>query len=157
MGRAVTGLSVGLLIAFCLWMATYRSHGPLQRGRIGWIYGTAVAVQAVHLLEEHLAGFQREFPDFWGYGWSDTLFVRFNLVALGIFVLAGIGLFSRVRLSLLFVWFMALVGGLGNGLLQIGVTIGRGAYFPGSITGVVHLGVGVLLLRELNRTDEASL
>ena len=135
MGPAVAVLSVGLLISLVLWLANYRSYDRVRIGRIRWIYGAAVVVQ--------------EFPNLWGYGWSDALFAGFNLVALGVFVLAAIGLFLGVRLALLLVWFMAIVGGLGNGLFHTAMTLSRGAYFPGFYTGLLHLVVGVLLLREL--------
>ena len=149
MGPAVAVLSVGLLISLVLWLANYRSYDRIRIGRIRWIYGAAVVVQAIHFAEEYFNGFQREFPSLWGYGWSDALFAGFNLVALGVFVLAAIGLFLGVRLALLLVWFMAIVGGLGNGLFHTAMTLSRGAYFPGFYTGLLHLVVGLLLLREL--------
>jgi hypothetical protein len=149
MGPAVTGLSVGLVVAFALWIASYESLDRVRSGRIQLLYGAALAVQILHFLEEYVTGFQREFPGFWGYEWSGSLYVTFNLVALGVFLLAGVGMLAGVRLAFLLVWFMAVVGGLGNGVLHTAVTLSRGTYFPGSLTALLHLVVGVALLREL--------
>jgi hypothetical protein len=149
MGSAIIFLSIGLLISFSLWITNYSKLDRVRRKRVLIIYGAAVALQAVHFLEEYRTGFQREFPGLFGYEWSDSLFATFNLVALGVFFLAWVGLLAGIRLSFLLVWFMTVVGGLGNGIFHIGVSLSRGAYFPGSMTAVVHLVVGVLLLREL--------
>lgn len=148
MGRAVIGLSAGLVIAYFVWISNYDVvYGP--RRRISLIYGVAVGLQGLHFLEEYLTGFWTEFPSFWGYEWSNELFATFNLVWLGIFVLAGVGLVAGVRLSYLVVWFMAIVGGIANGVLHTMASLTRGAYFPGSVTAVGHLVVGVLLIKAL--------
>lgn len=70
MGPAVIALSVGLVISYVVWLNTFKRAVASNR-RVTMIYGVAVLVQVLHLLEEYVAGFQRELPSMWGYEWSD--------------------------------------------------------------------------------------
>jgi hypothetical protein len=48
--------------------------------------------------------------------WSDARFVTFNMLWLAAFVLAGLGVYRRVRSAYLIVIFLALIGGVGMAL-----------------------------------------
>jgi hypothetical protein len=148
MGPAVIALSVGLIIAYAVWLNTL-NHAIGGNTRVTVIYGVAVLVQALHLLEEYLTGFQRQLPSIWDSEWTDHQFLTFNLVWLTIFAMAGFGVAFGVRLAFLVAWFMAIVGGVGNGLFHITLSVFTGGYFPGLATGTVHLVVGVLLIAAL--------
>lgn len=61
--------------------------------RVVALYLVAVAVQALHVLEEFRTGFHRSFPLVIGLKpWSDAFFITLNLVALALFVLFGAAL-----------------------------------------------------------------
>ncbi len=59
MESAVILLSVGLLIAYLLWITTNRKNGPAA---ILPMCLLAIAVQCRHFTEEFLTGFQRQLP-----------------------------------------------------------------------------------------------
>ena len=61
-------------------------------------------------------------------------------------ILAAFGVRRNMRFSLLIVWFTALVGGIGNGVLHLYLSYRSGAYFPGTIGTLVGLPVGVALI-----------
>jgi hypothetical protein len=60
MGRATTVLSVGLVIAYLLWLATRWKNDPAA---VLPLYLLAIAVQCLHFTEEFLTGFQPPIPD----------------------------------------------------------------------------------------------
>jgi hypothetical protein len=144
MGRATTVLSVGLVIAYLLWLATRWKNDPAA---VLPLYLLAIAVQCMHFTEEFLTGFQRQFPMLTGYEWSDAQFVTFNMAWLAVFVLAGLGIYRRMQLAYLVVLFLALAGGVGNGVGHLSVTQKR--YFPGAATAPLCLVVGIALLTRL--------
>ncbi|HZS10545.1 MAG TPA: HXXEE domain-containing protein [Blastocatellia bacterium] len=148
MGVAMMGLNVGLVIAYLVWLSREDGRGS-GSSKVLSIYLTGIAVQCAHFCEEYLTGFQTRFPGLAGYRWSDGLFVAFNLIWLCWFVLAAVGGLYRVRLAYLVVWFFALAGGIGNGIVHPVLSIIQGGYFPGLITSPAHLIIGILLTRAL--------
>lgn len=146
MGRAAALLSVGLVIAYLLWVAARWKNDPAA---VLPMYLLAIAVQCLHFAEEYVTGFQRQFPKLIGYEWSDARFVTFNMAWLAVFVLAGLGIYRRVQLAYLVALFLALAGGVGNGAghLLLGAT--QGKYFPGMATAPFCLLMGIALLTRL--------
>jgi len=55
----------------------------------------------------------------------------------------------KIGLSYLIVWFYAIVGGIGNGIMHPILSLRQGGYFPGLITSFASLGVGIKLINEL--------
>jgi hypothetical protein len=112
-----------------------------------------VVVQCAHLLEEYRTGFYRVFPPVFGADpWSARRFLTFNVVWLIVFLIAGFGLVRGRRGAYLVAMFLALGGGVLNGLGHIALSIREGGYFPGAYTGVLALVVGtVLAYRVLGR------
>jgi hypothetical protein len=152
MGPAVMGLNVGLVVSYLAWLNGV--YPKADACRVGSLYLVGIAVQCLHLCEEYLTGFHAMFPEWaFGYRWSDRLFVSFNLIWLSVFVLAAWGVFNNVRLAYLVVWFFALIGGVGNGIFHPVLSVIRGGYFPGLVTSLPHLVVGVLLVIELVKRD----
>jgi hypothetical protein len=131
MGRATTVLNVGLVIAYLLWLATRWKNDPAA---VLPLYLLAIAVQCLHFTEEFLTGFQRQFPMLNGYEWSDAQFVTFNMAWLAVFVLAGLGVYRRMQLAYLVVLFLALAGGVGNGVGHLLLSVTQRRYFPGAGT-----------------------
>jgi len=146
MGRATTLLSLGLVIAYLLWIAGRWKNDPRTVLPIPLL---AIAVQCLHFTEEYFTGFQRQFPRLIGQEWSDARFVAFNMTWLAVFVLAALGVYRRVPLAYLIVLFLALAGGVGNGAGHLILSATRGGYFPGLVTAPLCLLAGIGLLARL--------
>lgn len=147
MGRAVSPLSAGLFIAYGIWLT---GRWKNDAGRVLPVYLLAVAVQCLHLTEEYLAGFYRQFPKLMGGGsWSDALFVTFNMLWLAVFVLAGVGVYRRWQMAYVAVIFLALIGGVANGVAHLLLSAMYWRYFPGVVTAPLCLLVGIAVLVKL--------
>jgi hypothetical protein len=146
MGLAIILLSVGLVLAYGVWVtARWRSDAAAVLP----IYLLAVAVQCLHFTEEYVTGFQHQFPRLFGDDWSDARFVTFNMLWLAAFVLAGVGVYRRFQLAYIIVLFLALIGGVGNGTAHLVLSATYRRYFPGVITAPFCLLVGIMLLSRL--------
>ncbi len=143
MGGATAVLSVGLVLAYLVWITTHWKNDP---NAVLPMCLLAIAVQCLHFAEEYLTGFQRQFPKLIGYEWSDARFVAFNMAWLAVFVLAALGVYRRVPLAYLVVLFLALAGGVANGAGHLLLSAMQGRYFPGAATAPFCLlaGIGVL-------------
>lgn len=149
MGRATIFLVVAMVVCYALWVR--RTEWPPAETVVR-VYALAVLVQCAHLVEEYLAGFYRVFPPVFGADpWSEQRFLIFNVVWLTIFVLAGVGLLRGRRVAYLVALFLAIGGGIGNGLGHLALSAREGGYFPGAYTGVLALLVGSLLAYRLMR------
>lgn len=153
MGRATILLSVGLVVAYLVWIATRWKNDPAAVLPMCLL---AIAVQCLHFAEEYLTGFQRQFPQQLGYEWSDARFVAFNMAWLAVFVLAALGVYRRVPLAYLVVLFLALAGGVGNGAGHLLLSASQGKYFPGAATAPFCLLVGIGLLAKLFRQNTSA-
>lgn len=149
MGRATIFLVVVMVACYALWMS--RSEWSPAESVIG-VYALAVLVQCAHLVEEYLSGFYRVFPPVFGAEpWSEQRFLSFNLVWLAIFVIAGFELVRQTRTAYLVAMFLAIGGGVGNGLGHLALAAREGGYFPGAYTGVLALLAGSVLTYRLMR------
>ena len=154
MGPATAMLSVGLVVSFLVWST--RRPASAMPGRLLWVYAAGIFVLCLHCSEECLAGFQREFPRFFGYVWSNRQFLEFNLLWIVLFVLAGLAVYRRISVGYLFIWFLALAAGIGNGIGHLLLSLAQGRYFPGTATAPLCLIVGLAVLRELLRLDSSN-
>jgi hypothetical protein len=146
MGSATTLLSVGLVLAYLLWIAAPWKNDPTAVLPMCLL---AIAIQCLHFAEEYVTGFQRQFPKLIGYEWSDSRFVVFNMAWLAVFVLAALGVYGRVVLAYLIVLFLALVGGVANGAGHLLLSAMQGRYFPGAATAPLCLLAGIGLFSKL--------
>ena len=153
MGRAVILLTGGLIIAYGIWaLARWNTDATTVLP----VYLLAIAVQCLHFTEEYLTGFQRQFPRLLGGEWGDAQFVTFNMVWLAVFVLAAWGVHQQVRVAYVFVIFLGLIGGVGNGASHLFLSAVNRRYFPGAGTAAVCIGVGIALLLRLFRGMSGS-
>jgi hypothetical protein len=146
MGSAIIFLSGGLVLAYGVWVAARWKN---DAAAVLPIYLLAIVVQCLHFTEEYATGFQHQFPRLLGDDWSDARFVMFNMLWLAAFVLAGLGVYRRVQLAYLIVLFLALIGGVGNGISHLVLSAMYRRYFPGVITAPFCLLVGITLLTRL--------
>ncbi len=146
LGLPAIALSVGLVVSYALWVGTAWRAGRGLRLALG----VGILVFVAHFVEEFLAGFRTELPALVGRPpWSAPQFVGFNGAWAVVFVLAFLTLRPDRALPILPVLFLAVVGGLGNGIAHLLLGLQRGGYFPGLITAPLCLGVGLWLLRLL--------
>ena len=148
MGIAITFIAIGLVIAYGIW-AKVRWNNEVSA--VLPLYLLGISVMCLHFLEEYLTGFQRAFPTLIGYQWSDQKFVSFNLLWLAIFILAAIGIYRGIAVAYLIVIFFVFIGGIGNGIGHILLTLATGRYFPGLGTSSLLLIIGIMLWRRLFR------
>ena len=146
MGPAIIFLSGGLVVSYGVWIAARWNN---DAAAVLPVYLLAIAVQCLHFTEEYVTGFQHQFPELFGIHWSDARFVTFNMLWLAAFVLAGLGVYRRVPLAYLVVLFLALIGGVGNGVSHLILSAMSRGYFPGLITAPFCLLMGIILLRRI--------
>jgi hypothetical protein len=147
MGRATTVLVLAMIASYGLWLT--RPEWPSPE-RIFPLYTAAVLVQSAHLIEEYRGGFHRMFPPVFGADpWSSRQFLVFNLVWLAVFVIAGVSLARNQRAAYLVALFLAIGGGIANGLGHLALSARQSGYFPGSYTGALALLVGSALTYRL--------
>ena len=146
MGPAVVVLDAALLASYALW-ATRPEPAPPRR--VLPALALAIVVQLAHLAEEFQAGFQRAFPALFGYAWGDTRFLAFNAAWLVVFVASAVAVARGRRLGYLGATFLAVGGGIGNGLGHLALAAQARGYFPGAYTAPLALGAGTLLLVRL--------
>jgi len=143
LGRATFLLTAGMLISYFLWIGT---RWKKEREDILPYYLLAVTVQCLHFAEEFFTGFHHEFAKLFGQTWSESEFVFFNLGWLLLFALAVAGLKRGMPLAYLVLLFLAVVGGIGNGIGHLLLSAVRWGYFPGVVTAPFCLIMGIMLL-----------
>jgi hypothetical protein len=149
MGRAVAGLVAALIVAYLLGLRPIRVEHLRE---LMPVYVTAIGAQVVHLIEEYRTGFHRDFPPVFGQPpWSSERFLLFNLAWLIVFGLAGIGLVRGWRLAVVAALFLALGGGILNGMAHAALAVRAGGYFPGLYTAPLVFGIGSYLAFRLLR------
>lgn len=150
MGTAASMLVIALAISYALWIR--RASWPSGNSVVA-LYTVAVLIQCAHLAEEYRGGFHRLFPPVFGVDpWSGRRFLLFNLAWLAVFIIAGIGLVRGNRLAYLAALFLALGGGIGNGLGHLALAARESGYFPGVYTGTLALIAGSALMLRLMQT-----
>jgi hypothetical protein len=143
MGRTTLGLIGLMVMSYFIWAS--RSEWP-DPEHIIWPYAFSVAVQCAHLFEEFSASFYSALPAVVGAApWSGPRFLTFNFIWLIIFCVGGFPLAQGERFGYLIAVFLALGGGIGNGIGHLALSAQRGGYFPGAYTGGVALIAGIAL------------
>jgi hypothetical protein len=154
MGPPIVFLSGGLVVSYVVWMAARWRN---EAAAVLPVYLLAIAVQCLHFTEEYLTGFQHRFPKLFGGDWSDARFVTFNMLWMAAFVLAGWGVYRRVQLAYLIVLFLALIGGVGNGISHLVLSAANRGYFPGVVTAPFCVLAGIMVLIRLFGRNGGSL
>jgi hypothetical protein len=149
MGRAVAGLVVAWGIAYLL---SLRPIPTVQLRAAIPAYLAAFGGQIAHLVEENRTGFYRAFPPLLGErAWSNHEFVLFNLAWLLVFGVGVFGLMRGWRLAIAIALFLALGGGILNGLAHVVLAASIGGYFPGLYTAPLVFAAGCALALRLLR------
>lgn len=149
MGRAVSPLVVALGLAYVLW-----ARRPVWQssGRTVLAYAASFVAQSAHLVEEYRTGLYEAFPPMFGAEpWPSKRFLLFNLAWMSTFFIGVFGIANQRRWAYLIALFLAIGGGVGNGVGHLVLVLMRRGYFPGAYTALVVLAAGSVLLRELYR------
>ena len=149
MGPAVILLEIGLAASLLAWLATGAGrHFP--QPLVGPIYLASIAIQILHFSEEYAGRLFELAPPLFNLSpLPAQKFLVFNLIWIGIFLVSAVGVFRRVRLTLLPVWFMALIGGIGNSIFHTWLAVQSGGYAPGLATALINLPLGIALVAML--------
>jgi hypothetical protein len=146
MGPAVILLNIGLVAALIAWITTGEDWRDPHR-LIAPFFVASIVVQALHFTEEYRGRLYETLPPLFGFDpFTAKQFGMFNIVWLVIFMTAAVGVFKGVRLALLVVWFMALLGCIGNALFHGWLAIRIGGYVPGVVTAFFNLPLGIILI-----------
>jgi hypothetical protein len=153
MGRAVIVLAAVLLLAFALSL----NFTPAEPRQVLPAYFFAIVMQLLHLSEEYRSGFYRAFPPVFGApAWSGSAFLLFNAIWLSVFGLGAYGLIRRSQWATVIAFFLALGGGVLNGLGHAVLAVQAGAYFPGLYTAPLVFVAGSVLAFKLLRSSRIS-
>jgi Protein of unknown function with HXXEE motif len=139
-----------MVAAYVCYLLTSYNRTPKPE-RILPIYLLALAIQFLHFAEEYVYGFYYRVA-----GLVDgmppintNLFVTFNMIAYCFFILGGLGLYKKVKFSMILVWFFAIAGVIGNAIWHPLFAVKVGGYFPGLYTSFAYWIVGPILLKRL--------
>jgi protein-S-isoprenylcysteine O-methyltransferase Ste14 len=146
LGRATIGISLGLIVSYIWWL---RGGWQKSRARVLGPYILCLGLFCMHFAEEYWTGFYRDFPALFGIEWSAAQFVSFNAAWLVVFALSVLGVYRDRTEAYLIVIFFALTGGILNGTGHIALSLLQERYFPGSVTGVLMLASGIVLIERL--------
>ena len=145
-------LSVLLLVSFGMWLRGRWGQLDSVRGPALLMTGAFV----LHATEEFLGGLPELGPALIGRSVSDGRFLFFNAVWLVLFVGSSVRLGKGGALPVLVVLFLAVAGGVGNGVAHLGFVLMEGGYFPGAWTTLPMFVMGVWVLRRLYGSDTGS-
>ena len=146
MGPAVILLDIGLIASLVAWLTTGAGR-PYPPRLAGLLFLTSIVIQTFHFMEESAGRLYELAPPLFNLGpLPAQKFTIFNLIWIGIFLISAVGVFKQVRLALLPVWFMALVGGIGNSIFHTWFAVQSGGYAPGLATALINLPLGIALV-----------
>ncbi|MFC4872608.1 hypothetical protein [Negadavirga shengliensis] len=102
MGLPVVILNVGLLVALIIWFSFKKDYSHVNP----WLYLSGVFIQLTHFLEEYYTRFYERLPLlFDARPWTACQFLTFNIIWIIIFCISVIGVFKKIHLSFLIMWF----------------------------------------------------
>ncbi len=133
-------------------LTTYRKM-PAPK-RVVPVYFLAIGVQLLHFSEEFIGRFYEKFPRLidGSPGYSQDLFVGFNMWAYFVFILAGLALYKGLKIPSIIAWFFVIMGTIGNAIVHLVFCFLEGGYFPGFYTSLIYWVLGpILLLRMIGR------
>jgi hypothetical protein len=146
MGPAVILLDIGLVASLLAWLTTGAGR-PYPHRLVGPLFLAVITIQIFHFAEENAGRLYELAPPLFNLKpLPAQQFIVFNLIWIGIFLVSAVGVFRRVRLALLPVWFMALIGGIGNSIFHTWLAVRGDGYTPGLATALVNLPLGVALV-----------
>ena len=153
LGLPAAFLSVALVASYGVWACSHWYVTPRLRTATSY----AILAFVAHLVEETLSGLYESLPALFDRApWSIARFLLFNATWLAIFVFAALALEAGKAWPALPLIFLAVAGGVGNGILHLLLVLRQGAYFPGAVTAPICLITGVWLLLQLYRPRVAS-
>jgi hypothetical protein len=146
MGLPVLFLNIGLSVSLVLWLNIKKRYSK----KLSWLFLIGILIQLTHFLEEYYTGFYKELPSMFNANqWTGDQFIIFNSVWLIIFLIAAIASFKNITVSYFIMWFFMLIGAIGNGIMHIGLSLLRKAYFPGTVSSAFLFMIGIIMVQNI--------
>jgi hypothetical protein len=149
LGAPTIVLSIGFVVCALIWATREWRRVP----RLVPVATVAVVLLCLHFTEELVSGFAREFPALFGERWAVGTFVGFNVGWLVVFTVCTFGVARSQPLAFLGVLFLALIGGVANGIGHIVLSLLTGRVFAGTYTAPLLIVVGLVLARTLRQAS----
>ncbi len=147
---ALLGVALGVGIALTGMRSPLRGE-PAELDALRRLAAVVIALQCVHFTEEFLTGFDRRLPELLGLApWPGWIFVPFNVLWIGIWVVSAAALREGARGLLVPLWFLGLAM-VGNAVAHPMLSLRAGGYFPGLVTSPVVGVAGFALCSRLAR------
>lgn len=115
-----------------------------------------IFIQTLHFSEELFTEFYKQYPSLLGLDeWPKSFFILFNLSWIIIWLVSCVGIFKRILISYIPVWFLILSSILNGAAHPVFSIIAKG-YFPGLITSFVEGVWGVFMLYKLKKLSASK-
>ena len=139
----------GVIISCLLYFQVFYKK-ELNSEKLLPLYLFAMGNQLIHFTEEYLTGFVVAAPDLLGLdGFPVDYWLVFNMSAYCVFIIGGIVLFRRINAFMIIPLFFIMVGVILNSIGHILISIYVGRYFPGLYTALIHLFIGMLIIKKI--------
>ena len=136
------------VITFLVYLNSFYKSMPPPR-KILPLYLGALSIQMLHFGEEYLTGFVVELPRLLGQEpYPEDYWLVFNMAAYSFFIIGAIVLYKKIREFAVLPLFFILVGVILNPIAHLGLTIYKGAYFPGLYTAILYFFLMPFVVRE---------
>ena len=145
----VTFVPAMVISYFCYLFSTYRKMP--DPNRIVPLYFFAIGVQLIHFGEEFVGEFYTKFPPLidGSPGYSQDLFVVFNMWAYFVMILGGIGLYKGKKIPSFIAWFFIVMGVAGNAIVHSIFCVMNNGYFPGFYTSLIYWVLAPILIKRM--------
>ena len=138
------------VITFLIYLQFFYKKMPKPR-KILPLYLGALSIQMLHFAEEYLTGFVVELPKILGQDpYPEDYWLVFNMAAYAFFIMGGVVLHKKIKEFAVVPIFFILVGVFLNPIAHVGLTIYKGAYFPGLYTAILYFFLIPFLVREIS-------
>jgi len=149
-----------LLSVFLSYRGAFPAADSPNSSRLRHALFIATLLQSGHFAEEAITGFHIQFPALFGLqAMPFMLFMAFNLLWIGLWLAAIIGIKNQMRIALVPAWFLAIAGSL-NGVAHPAMALLVEGYFPGlysaPIVGFACVWLWVRLMRATRYASHSS-
>jgi hypothetical protein len=133
----------------CYFLTSYH-HTPAP-AHVLPIYLVALTVQFLHMGEEFATGFYWRWPEqiFHSPPMTETEHVVINMVSYAVFTIGALGIWYEIKWLMIIVWFVTLMGVVGNAIQHPIYCLKVRGYFPGIYTSLLYWIVAPILVVRL--------
>lgn len=135
-----------MVLAYVAWLLTTYKN-PADPDRILPLYLLLIIAELIHMGEEYLTSFPKEFSALTGAEMTQDVFVVvFVIGGVSLALLGAVGILYKNPLSNFIMWFVIIGPGFINGIAHVIFPLMAGTiYFPGLATVVLPVAIGVVI------------